>query len=213
MGDQILLIDSDLFILLSSAQLLDRVSELLGIHTANLRRLDALPHMLRKPGRSMRRKYPQAVMDQALLDCDRIKGLTERPVSDEVLSRLLRPEDNIDDGEALLYSIVYERQCWLLGSGDKRAMMGLSQSPDLADIRDGVAGRIISLEVVCELLLKNETVEQVAATLGPLSDINQTLRILFGSGGPYTTEDRLDAVASYRRDLEKQVGDDFLFTV
>jgi hypothetical protein len=45
--DRLLLMDSDIFILLSAAGLLERTAELLGFEMSRVRRLDALPHMIR----------------------------------------------------------------------------------------------------------------------------------------------------------------------
>ncbi len=211
--DELLLIDSDLFILLSASGLLDRVVELLGFSIKQVRCLSALPHMLRKPNRSWRRKYPQQILDRALIDVNRIVSLSDRPDSDETFDRLIKADDDMDGGEALLYTTLCERNACLLGSGDKRAMKVLGAMKDLSDIRQQVAGRVVSLEVVCELLLKADDVAEITEAFLPLCDVNQTLIVLFGSGRPFTTKDRLEAVASYRRDFEKAVGRDFLYRI
>jgi|GEM_PF-919746 len=209
--DELLLIDPDLFILLSASGLLDRVVELLGFPIENVRRLAALPFML-KSSRQMRKKYPEELRNKVLSDCDRIPGLDDAPTDADVMDRLIQI-DRIDDGEVLLYASVHEQKCWLLGSGDKRAMTALATAESVADVRDGIAGRVISLEVVCELLLKADDVNTITKAFLPLKDVNVTLKSVFGSGGPFKTEDRLEAVASYHRDLEKTVGKDFLYRV
>ena len=209
--EQLLLIDTDLFILLSGSGLVDRVVDLLGFSIQQVRRLEPLPHMLKK-SRTLRKNYPQAIRDQALADCERVAGLVEQPTDTDVINRLIQI-DRIDDGEALLYATVHEKKCWLLGSGDKNAMQALAKAETVADVRDGLSGRVISLETVCELLLQNDDVNEVASAFSPLCKLNKSLMVFFGSGGPYTKEDRLRSVTSYRRDLETTVGEDFLYRV
>ena len=46
MSERILLIDSDIFVLLSAAGLLDDLVDCLGFELSDVRRLDALPHQL-----------------------------------------------------------------------------------------------------------------------------------------------------------------------
>ena len=54
MTDRLLLVDSDLFVLLSAAGLLDELAAALGFTPDAIRRLTALPHQVRK-GRTFRR--------------------------------------------------------------------------------------------------------------------------------------------------------------
>lgn len=208
MDAPLILIDNDLFILLAGSDLLEAACESLGFSFADLRRLDALKYMLLKPGRSLQKK-PQAVLDKALAACDRVASLQTRPNSDDILSRLTVFTE-IDGGEALLYATICENDCWLLGSGDIRAMVKLSNEESLVDIRKAVAGRVISLEVVCECLVKTRDVEFIQRAFQPVLGCDAKLMSLFG-GTSYTRDCRLAAISSYRKHLESQVGSDLLY--
>jgi hypothetical protein len=79
MNERILLIDSDIFVLLSAAGVLDDLIECLGFKQSNVRRLAALPKQLER-GRAFRR-YNQAFRDKALACCREFPALLDRPAS------------------------------------------------------------------------------------------------------------------------------------
>ncbi len=208
MNERILLVDSDMFVILAGAGVLETVANLLGFQLADLRRLDPLPHQLKK-SRKFQEKYFKPVRDKALAWCDKVKSITERPENDDALQRLAAA-DRIDEGEALLFGLMAEQELYLLASGDKVAMRALAKGTGLEDIRRAVSGKIICLESVVKLLIEKVGTSRTATAFAPLRDSNGTLRVLFSQGEQTTQEDCLAGIASYLNALIKDVGSDFL---
>jgi hypothetical protein len=209
MPDRLLIIDSDIFVLLSAAELLDRVAELLTVLPANVRRLPALPHQLER-GRAFKKNYTDKVRATAIAKCGQVVPLAERPADDERFQRLV-DTDNIDEGEALMFALVSEQQHLYLASGDKRSMIALATSGNLADVREAVAGRVVCLEATLRLLVEADGVAKVAAAFASVRDANQTLRVIFSEAAATNEAECLRYIASYFNHLVNQVGAGFLY--
>ena len=210
MAEKILLIDSDIFILLAGADILEKAIGLLGFKMVNLRRLDALPHQLQR-GKSFRQKYPKPVLDKALEWCDRVKPFVDRPADDD-LQQALANVQRIDPGEAVMLGLLAEQEVFLLASGDKASMRALAQTPALADLKKAVSGRVIWLETILRLLLGKHETPMVARSFAALRDANMTLRVVFSQGEQTPLDHCLEAVDSYYKALVSEVGEGFLFT-
>ncbi len=207
--DRLLLVDSDLFILLSAAGLLERTANLLGFSMGEMRRLPALPHMLRG-NRRMKRDFPEAVRETAIRVADSVQQLEGRPTNNDVMQRLIAVQ-YIDGGEALLFAHLVERPGWLLTSGDLRATRALGQAGDCQDIREAIQGRVVCLEAVVRLLVEADGVEPIATAFRPVRDQNAQLRIFFSEANSTNRERCLEAVRSYFNDLVNSYGCSFLF--
>lgn len=204
----LLLVDSDLFILLSAAGLLDELADSLGMDLRDVRRLDPLPHQLRK-GKRFADKYPQRIRTRVLGDCDRIQALTDRLENDEFQQAIVDTAD-IDVGEAHLFALAAERPVYLLASGDKRALRALGRSPALSSVRNALAGRVLCLETALAILAGHLGLRNLAKALTPLRDVNKSIRIIFSAGEATDRQHFQDALDSYLHDLEEDVGKDFL---
>jgi hypothetical protein len=209
MAERLLYVDTDLFILLAAAGLLDRAARLLGFEMADVRRLDPLSHQLKRSG-GLSRKYDENSRRAALEACDRVAAITERPDDDRLLDRLASIDD-IDDGEALMLALAAENGASYLASGDKRAMIALVTRVEVRDVRDRVAGRIVCLEALVKLLVNADGVTPIATAFAPVCPSNRTLSIFFAAGAATTPENCLPLIESYVRDLERQLGIDFLY--
>ncbi len=208
MPERILLIDSDIFILLAGADILDKAIELLGFKMENLRRLDALPYQLR--GKKFRKTYAKPVLDKALAWCERVASFVERPADDE-LQQALANVQRIDPGEAVMLGLLAEQEVYLLASGDKASMRALAQAPELAGLKKAVSGRVICLETILRLLLTKHEAQFVARSFAAVRIVNTTLRVVFSQGEQTPLENCLVAVDSYFADLVKDGGNDCLF--
>lgn len=210
MPERILLIDSDIFILLAGADILEKAIGLLGFKMENLRRLPALRHQLQR-GKSIRQKYPKPVLDKALEWCDRVKPFVDRPADDD-LQQALANVQRIDPGEAVMLGLLAEQEVFLLASGDKASMRALAQTPELADLKKAVSGRVICLETILRVLLGKHEAPMVARSFAALRGANTTIRVVFSQGELTPMESCLEAIESYLKDLVKDVGQEFLFT-
>jgi hypothetical protein len=207
MAERRLLIDTDAFVLLSGAGLLDRVLVLLGFDRATAYRLSALPHMIRR-GKKFQQVCRPVTRDCVLEACSVVPEITDRP-SDELLQKLIAfPE--IDDGEALLYAMLAEQPTFMLVSGDKRAMKIVGALDNPTGIRDSVAGRVIALETVLHQLVAQDGVEPVAEAFTSFPD-HKTLQVVFSPVNSSDKQRCLASIESYLRELRGTVGDDFLY--
>ena len=207
--DRLLLVDSDIFILLSAAGLLERVAELLGFSVDDIRRLHALPHMLQH-SKSMRRNFSEAVRERAIVVANRVVGIYERPPEGELPQRLLSI-DYIDDGEALLIAHLVERPTCLLASGDLRAMRALASAEGFQDVRDAIRGRVICLEAVVRMLVEADGVAATATAFQVVLPHSRHLQIFFSEANVANQEQCLDAVRSFYTELRDVHRCDFLF--
>ena len=202
MEERVLLVDSDIFILLAAAGVLERVAHLLGVKLENVRRLKPLKYQLEKSS-GFKRKYPEPIRNLAAGWCDRVAALDEEPLGRDILDRL-NVTKGIDEGEGLLFALLSERPFYYLASGDKRGMVAVATAPELADIRSAVAGRIICLETVLGMLIREDGPDAVKAAFVPLCTCNKSLTVFFSE------TDCLEAVHSYFNDLVRQTGEGFL---
>lgn len=209
MTERLLLVDSDVFVLLGAAGLLDELAVALGFTPDAIRRLPALPHQLRK-GRTFRR-YDESARQAAGVRCDVALPLDERPDT-ATFDRLLSV-DGIDEGEAFFFATLAERPACLLTTGDGRSLVALGQAPELQDVRDQVRGRIVPLEAALILLVRRLGATVVGARLKPLAAIHRTIDIVFGTKDEFDEVETVRQITSYLDSLRQSMGDDLLYPV
>lgn len=207
MAEQRLLIDSDAFVLLSGAGLLDRVLVLFGFDRTTAYRLSPLPHMIRR-GRRFQQLCQPDTRDRVLEACLVVPEITDRP-GDELLQTLIAFSE-IDDGEALLYGLLAEQPTMMLASADKRAMKVVGSLDNPTGIRDSIAGRVLTLETVLHQLVRQDGVEPIADAFAVFPD-HKTLQIVFSPVNSTDEERCLASLESYLRELKSTVGNDFLY--
>ena len=208
MTERLLLVDSDVFVLLSAAGLLDELATVLGFAPDAIRRLSALPYQLQK-GRSFRR-YDLAARTTVLTKCEATASWEERPADNERFDRLVSV-DGIDEGEAFFFATLSERHACLLTTGDSKALVALGNASDLADVRDQVRGRIVALEGALLLLVRSLGAEAVGSRLKPLASVHRTIDILFGTKDHFDDDEAVRQITSYLDSLRQSMGDDLLF--
>lgn len=207
MSERVLLIDSDIFVLLSAAGVLDVLINCLGFSRSNVRRLAALPKQLER-GRAFRR-YDQAFRDKALACCEEFPAMVDRPTSDAHLEALISV-DQIDEGEAILFAKLAECNASLLATGDQRSLIALGNADQLSLFRDKIRGRVICLESALLLLVRSLGAEVVGKAFQRLRGVDKKIDILFGHKTEFMTEEIVRQLSSYLTDLRGKLGDDFL---
>ena len=209
MTERRLLVDSDVFVLLAASGSLLRAAELLGFSQDQLRRLDALTHMLRESKR-VQKKYSQEIRDRAGGVAHAVSPIIERPADDDRLQLLLSIK-GIDEGEALLYGLLAESaSCWLT-SGDKTSMRALVGQDALQPVRQLIAGRVICLESILKMLVQTDGVAAVAQAWLPLKDSYKSLSVIFSEVNCNDQKQCLECLDSILNDLKTTLGSDFLF--
>lgn len=207
MNERILFIDSDIFVLLSAAGLLDQLIACLGYEKTAVRRLAALPHQLQR-GRSFRR-YDQDIRDEAVTRCSEIASIDERPVSGEYWEKLISV-DQIDPGEALLFAKLAEGSASLLTTGDQRSLLALGNADGLEDFRDKIRGRVVCLESALLMLVQSAGAQLIGEAFQRIRGVNTKIDVLFGFKTEFSDDETVRQLWSYLDDLRKQIGDDFL---
>ena len=205
---RLLLIDTDVFVLLAAAGLLERIAGLLGFEPDQVRRLHPVEAQLRR-GKKFREKFPETVRTSALAAARTVKPLTERPANDAILQKLVVTD--IDEGEALLFASLVENPAWLLTTGDRRSLAALATHTELAEIRDALAGRLVCLETVLRLLVTTDGVEKIAAAFSCVRDCDTKLRVIFSEANATNIDSCLEGIDSYLASLKREIGNELLF--
>jgi len=208
MPERLMLVDSDIFIILAAAGVLETAASLLEFEPEDIRRLPALENQLTR-GRAFRKNYPRQIRQAALRACSCIRPIEQRPSDPRTLDQLAAVSD-IDLGEALLYALAAERPAYILASGDKRAMRALARDTRLKNIRDALAGRLLCLEAAVAMLVRRGDITALAKAFAPLCSVNAVLRVAFSRGAATTTKQCLQALRTYLEELESEVGSDLL---
>ena len=187
-----LLVDTDAFLKLAAADLLDEVLVLLGISRTRCALLPALPYMLER-GR-LRKRYGD-------FECDRLRKIADEfPVAPESSSDwldVLSTEPGIDPGEAQLFALAAERGIRIL-TGDKRALEALAK---VHDIHPHLSGNVITLEAVLTGLAEQMPDAQLRPKGSVLGQHDQMAKSVFAS----MSTDLGEALDSYIRDMEFRV--------
>ena len=199
----ILLIDSDLFVLLAGAGLLSALLSALNLEESAARRLQPLPHMLRK-GR-LARRYPPGILERAGAWCSRIHAVETVPPAD-VLDQLNRVH-SIDPGEAQLFAVAADRDLALLASGDRRSFEAVATAPGLELLRAELRGKLVCLEATLRLLHQEVGYTELVQALAAVREHHRTLRVLLSQGEQTPEETFRDGLESYLKDLALCAGD------
>jgi hypothetical protein len=196
-------------VLLAGADALDQAIHALGFEVADCRRLDALSGMLRNE-----REFSglsRQVVQRALEACARIRPWLDKAPT-KTVARLAKFRA-IDPGEAALLATMIEDRSLSFLSGDKRWMRVLGGQPELRDIRETIAGRVICLETVVESMIRQWGIRTTARLLTPARSHSQTLKVLFSDGEKTREDNCLEGIRSYIADLERVVGEGFLLSL
>jgi hypothetical protein len=206
-AERLLFVDSDAFVLLAGAGMLEKCAGLLGFPLSNTRRLDALPYMLKK-GR-LPKSYPADAIAAAMSTCTAIAALTAAP--SEQSSAWVTDAPGIDPGEAFLFAHMLDDPRTLLLTGDKRALVALAGTPSLAAVATSVAGRVVCVEAALSLLVRNLGISQVAPAFQPLRTASATLRVVFSEVLCADQNQCLDALEGYFSALNAETGGTLLW--
>lgn len=211
MAETRLLVDSDVFILFAAAGVMDRVARLLDFDATDVRRLEPLSHQL-EHSKKFREKYPDKIRAAALAETKRIQPLTDHPKNDATLQRLTSCGNiDIHGGEAFLFATLAEQPTWLLTTGDRKSLIALATDLKVRPVRTAVAGRVICLETALRVLVLNDGVEAVGKAFRHVRECNKSLSVFFSDINCKNQDSCLEGLDSYIRELNRQVGDDFLY--
>ena len=187
-----LLSDTDAFCKLSAIGLFKDAAKLLGGEPAEVARLPALPHMLRR-SRGLRKQLGEELADDL---APLAEAQPQLPTTPTDVAALLTDKNNIDVGEVQLLALAAS-DTLLLMSGDKRALLAVSKVNEVVPM---LAGKLVCLEAILLALCKSLGVDRVRAAVAPHRHIDKVFQICFSEGGT-----PVECLGSYMRDLQESV--------
>lgn len=202
-----LLLDNDIFLLLSGAGLLEDAVASLGFSLDETRRLDSLAHMLRKRSRALC-KYSEEILARASDDCTRVASLDEEPSAQELE---LFTRTNVHGGAAVLLALTASHETYYFGTNDKTALRIVAGHAGVREFRDRIAGRIVCLEIVMKQLMERLGIDELARRITPVLRFEQRLLSIFSPAQTGHPEDCLIAVEFFLARLRRELGEDFLW--
>lgn len=208
-----LFIDNDVFILLAGCGLLNDLVEAFGVEQAQCFRLPTLPFVIRN-NKKIAAQFSEEALESASAACEKVAALAEE--SDATIIRRLQEargrvsDEIIDGGEAILFAALIRDSNSMILTGDKRSLRVFATSPELTDLRAEVAGRVLCLEKMLEVLVRQLGAAHVAEQLAA-APLHKTVRIIFSPGVLANPGDLETAITSYLSQLRGEVGTDFLY--
>ena len=189
--------DTDVFVKLGIASLLDDVYALFGAIAEDCRRLPALPHMLRRGA------IPALHGREA---CARLIPIADAmalaPTPSVAWLDRFANVPQIDPGEAQLFASAAEHGLVVV-TGDKRSVIAASKIDGTAE---PLARRVACMEAVLVGLCRRLGAKRVRSALGPLVAVedrqDKLVRVCFSDGNT----DPVGALMSYFNDIKRNVA-------
>lgn len=201
-ASRLLLLDSDMFILHAGAGLLPALARAAGSELRHVRRLQPLPHMLRRMTEES--GYPAGIREKAIAWCSEITSIEEAP-SAAVLDQFLQiPE--LHPGEAVLFSVAAEMEHSLVATGDKRACRALAALAT-SRLTALMKHKVVCLASALALLIRQLGFRALVEGLSLVRECNQTLRVLLPQGELTPESHFKEGLRSYLTHLQSETGD------
>jgi hypothetical protein len=131
-------------------------------------------------------------------------GLTTDGVDSNMLNSL-SAKPGIDPGEALILAAAASDSESFVITGDKRALEALKIGEGLDDVRDALAGRVLSLELLFSFLVEGDFA-QVQARVRSQPGVDKALANAFGVSAPAGLASVRAALDSYVEHLRRLTG-------
>jgi len=174
---------------------------------ASIRRLSTCPYALCPSPieRALKRCRTQEAVDRIKVFCEKTAPIPAPSASDLLGSLVSVPA--IDEGEALLWAFAVETNGSWSYTGDKRSIRALHRAPELDIVRKALAGRTYCLEHLVALLIIQEGLGPVVATIRSDDEADTALNAIVGSNPTPTIDTIWEGLLSYYSHLRKETGD------
>src|SRR5262249_22743306 len=127
----------------------------------------------------------------------------------DLMERLTRVV-GIDPGEALYFASLAERPELAMMTGDRRALMVLAAAPELRDICDRIAGRVLCFEEILDALVEAHGPRPIGASFAECRR-HQRLMVAFTEVSMANDATCRSYIAVYHRELTVACGPGFLY--
>lgn len=117
----------------------------------------------------------------------------------------LTAKPGIDAGEALMLAVAVSNVDSFIITGDKRALEALQVDQGLDSVREVLAGRVLSIELLFSFLVEGDF-GQVQARVRSQPSVDKALTNIFGVSAPASLESVRAALDSYVGHLRRLTG-------
>lgn len=184
-------LDNDILLKLAAFDLLNETIGALDCSRENLRVLETARFVFRS-NRKVSAKYSAEIRARAI---DFIKDC--QTVNPAASPEFIGLSQMLDLGEATLVAATREVSTFVLMTGDKRCLQALAAQVDMMAVRERLQGRIVCLEQVILLLIRDMGFERVLQQVLPAVDCDTALRACFGSGELALERNVIEALEGY----------------
>jgi hypothetical protein len=204
----ILIADNDAILKLAAFDLLDVTCDLFGVVPSSVIVLDTARHKFRKGRASLVKQYTEEGLNRAIAFVENASPiLEETPLAE---AKMLSDIEFIDPGEGQLFAYTRDRPDSIVLTGDKRCLRALAKAQKARPVYDRLSNRIVCLEVLIHSLIKSVGFVEIRSGVGLALKCDKSLNICFGWDGTVAEEGVIESLGSYVRDLEKDVGPNWL---
>lgn len=135
-----------------------------------------------------------------------VSVITDAPDADEQIA--LTEQQNIDDGEAVLFSITAATKGSQLATGDKRSLEALANASDkiCQKLCGKLKGRVLCFEQILLKVVDSAGFDAIRDKLIEGRECDKVLAIVLGSGLDATEDAFCEGLTSYLGDLRGRTG-------
>jgi len=195
------LLDSDAAKSLCQYLLIDELAIGLGCSLSDFLVLPQLRFQLRlnKPDAALKKLGSKEAISTAQQLIDAAAEVQINVDSANKILELNRPD--IDSGEAILFAAASQSEDDSIITGDKRALIALSEI-SASPIIDTLWEKIITLEEAIYLIVQRSGFDHVSQKVRARPDVNIALSIVFGRATPNKKEEVIEGLNSYMNHLQ-----------
>ncbi len=200
----IVLADNDVIKKLAYCDLYDEFFQAFGVSSEEIFVLNTARPVLTAPRH--RRHLDDDSFGRLTAFLDAVEVITASPDADEQIA--LAEQQNIDTGEAVLFSIANQLKDSLLATGDKRSLESLAATADRTCQRlcKKLTGKVVCFEQILEKILDLAGFDAIRDRLIDGRDCDKVLAIVLGSGLNAPEETVREGLTSYIKDLRRRTG-------
>lgn len=199
-----LFIDNDALLKLASYDLLDTALIMFNIQWEDIQVLATAKYALLPAKDRLRRCKTEQCATRLESFLSRVTKLSADDADATTLDALAeRP--GIDAGEAVMFAVAASKSDSFIITGDKRALEALQIGQSLDGVREALAGRVLSLELLFSFMVEGDFA-QVQACVRSQPGVDKALTNIFGVSAPASLESVRAALDSYVAHLRRLTG-------
>lgn len=203
-SSMVLLIDNDAILKLASYGLLDVAFSMFNIQPKDIHVLATAKYALLPAQGRLRRCKTEECANRLESFLAKVNKLTPDGVDAGILDMLIA-KPGIDAGEALLIGVAASDSDSYIITGDKRALEALQMGEGLDNVRNALAGRMLSLELLFSFLVEGDFA-QVQESVRNQPGVDKALTNAFGVSAPVDLASVRAALDSYVSYLRRSTG-------